>query len=138
MIHLPNSLETTNTKLAAALCAVGIPLRKEVPVRLLTGDRGEQHCFFFQEKSPCGLYVTADLIKAWDDPVWHAQNPEHPFAYLKVAFQNQERLRDYIKSGTRIAAVAQGSKIAFLSLHASDALQKKVFTELSRKSTFQH
>ena len=131
MIHLA-SLETTNTKLAAALCAVGIPLRKDYPVRLLTGDRGDRHCFFFESVSPCGLYKTAELILAWDDPEWHRRNPEHPFAYLQVAFQNQERLNDYIKKGTRIAAVAKGSKIAFISLHASDTLQKKVFTELSR------
>lgn len=129
MIHL-SQLETTNTKLAAALCAVGIPLRKNVPVRRITGDRGDQLCFFFEENSPCGLYRTGPLIKAWDDAAWHQKNPEHPFAYLKVAFQNWERLRDYAKNSVPIAAVQHGSKIAFLSLHASDALQKKVFTEL--------
>jgi len=131
MIHL-SSLDTTNTKLAAALSACGIPLRTDVPVSLLTGDRGDRHCFFFQPVSPCGLYHTAELILAWDDPLWHQRNPEHPFAYLKVAFQNMDRLTDYVKKGTRIASVTHGSKIAFLSLHASDALQKKIFTELKR------
>lgn len=131
-IHL-NPLETTNTNLAAALCAVGIPLRKEAPVRLMTvTGKGESHCFFFQEKSPCGDYVTSDLIKAWDDKEWHMRNPEHPFAYLKVAFENKERLTDYIKKGTRIATVQKGSKIGFLSLNASDADQKRFFTELNR------
>lgn len=131
LIHL-NPLETSNTKLAAALCAVGIPLRKETPVRLMAGPRGDTHCFFFEEKSPCGDYLTAELIKAWDSKEWHLRNPEHPFAYLKVAFENQERLTDYIKKGTRIATVTRGSKFGFLSLDASDGAQKRFFDELKR------
>lgn len=130
-VHL-QSLETTNTQLAAALCAVGIPLNKDCPVRLITGDR-DRHAFFFEPQSPCGLYVAAELIKAWDDKEWHEKNPEHPFAYLKVAFQNSTRLTDYIKSGTRVAAIKRGHKIAFISLNASDSLQKKIFTELNRR-----
>jgi hypothetical protein len=132
LIHL-NPLETSNTKLAAALCAVGIPLRKETPVRLMAGDRGDSHCFFFQEQSPCGEYKTAELIKAWNDREWHLRNPEHPFAYLKVAFENHERLTDYVKKGSRIATVTRGSKFGFLSLDASDVAQKRFFTELKRK-----
>jgi hypothetical protein len=131
MFHL-SSLETTNTKLAAALSAVGIPLRKNVPVRLMTGvSRGDTHCFFFEEQSPCGQFKTDELIKAWSDPEWHRQHPEHPFAYLKVSFDNMERLTDYIRKGTRTAAVTKGRKIAFLSLHAPDPVQKLVFAELN-------
>ena len=76
---------------------------------------------------------TKELILAWDDEGWHTRNPEHPFAYLKVAFQNFERLTDYCRKGTPIAFVTKGSKIAFLSLNASDQLQEKVFKELNRK-----
>lgn len=131
LIHL-NALETTNTKLAAALCAVGIPLRKDTPVRLMTGLRGDSHCFFFEAQSACGDYKTDELIKAWDNKEWHLRNPEHPFAYLKVAFDNAERLTDYIKKGTRIATVTRGSKFGFLSLAASDTAQKRFFDELKR------
>jgi hypothetical protein len=131
LIHL-NPLETSNTKLAAALCAVGIPLRKETPVRLMSGPKGDSHCFFFQERSACGEYQTDELIKAWDSKEWHMRNPEHPFAYLKVAFENHERLRDYVKKGTRIATVTRGSKFGFLSLEASDIAQKRFFDELKR------
>ncbi|MES2923686.1 MAG: hypothetical protein V4819_19180 [Verrucomicrobiota bacterium] len=134
LINLPpGSLETTNTKLAAALSAVGIPLREECPVRHITGVRGgDSYCFFFQEKSPCGDYITAELIRAWDDPVWHMKHPEHPFAYLKVGFDNAERLTDMIRSGTPIGCVTKGSKIGFLTLDASDAAQKIFFQELKR------
>lgn len=132
LIHL-SQMETTNTKLASSLCAVGIPLRKDTPVRLMTGNRGDSHCFFFEAQSPCGKYKTDELIKAWDDKAWHLKNPDHPFAYLKVAFENQARLTDYIRKGTRIATVTKGSKFGFLSLDASDSAQKRFFTELNRK-----
>jgi hypothetical protein len=132
MIHLA-SLETSNTKLAAALTAVGIPLKKEKPVQIITGAKGpDRVAFFFEPISPCGLYKTKELMLAWDDERWHVRNPEHPFAYLKVAFQNMERLTDYCRKGTPIAFVQKGSKLAFLSLKASDDLQKKVFKELNR------
>lgn len=120
--------------LAAALSAVGVPLRAgHHAIRMVTGDTGDRHCYFFQEQSPCGLYKTMELIRAWDDPDWHERNPEHPFAYILVAFRNRERLTDYIRKGVPTAAVKKGTKIAFLPLNASDQLQRKVFTELNRK-----
>jgi hypothetical protein len=127
------SLETTNTMLAAALAAVGIPLRKTNSVRIVTGDFGDRTCFFFEEKSPCGLYDTFELIRAWDDPDWHEKHPEHPFAYILVAFRNREKLNAYINKGIPTVAVKKGSKIAFLPLNASDPLQQKVFAQLNRK-----
>ena len=127
-----NPLETGNTKLAAALSAVGIPLRKESPVRLLTGAKGDSKCFFFEPQSPCGHYRTVELILAWNDREWHAKHPEHPFAYLKVAFENHERLTDYVRQGTPIAAVTKGNKIGFLSISAGDDAQKIFFKELNK------
>lgn len=126
-------LETSNTKLAAALTAVGIPLRKNNPVKIITGDSGEKRCFFFAPVSPCGMYKTHELIRAWNDPEWHLKNPEHPFAYVKVAFDNFERLRDYIKQGVPTVCVKKGHKFAFLSLNAPDSLQQQVFSRLNRR-----
>jgi hypothetical protein len=132
MIHLA-SLETTNSKLAAALTAVGIPLKKSKPVQIVTGGKGpDRVAYFFEAKSPCGAYDTKELMLAWENDEWHARNPEHPFAYLKVGMQNLDRLNEYCRKGTPIAYVQRGSKIAFLSLNASDDLQKKVFAELKR------
>lgn len=136
MIHL-GSLETTNSKLAAALCAVGIPLRKQrgdlKPVQIVTGGKGgDRVAFFFEDQSPCGAYKTKELMLAWENEHWHRNNPEHPFAYLKVAMENLERLNEYCRKGTPMAYVTRGSKIAFLSLNAPDQLQQKVFTELKR------
>lgn len=131
--YLTNPLETTNTKLAAALSAVGIPLSETVPMRLLTGDRGDSCCFTFQDKSPCGEYITEDLIKIWDDGEWHERNPDHPFAYLQCAARNEARLLDCVKSGIPIVAVQKNGKIGFVSYHAPDAVQRLVEQELKRK-----
>ena len=126
------SLETTNTKLAACLAACGISLRAHNPIRKVLGDCRDQTAFFFEPISPCGNYKTAELIAAWDDKSWHLKNPEHPFAYLKVAMDNMERLRDFVRKGIPTIAVEKGSKVAFLSLDASDDLQKTVFTRLNQ------
>ena len=80
LIHLQTTAanETTNSDLAAALTACGIPLKKDCPVRLLTGHGGDRHCFFFEDQSPCGLYITAKLIAAWNfrrRETWEARLP---------------------------------------------------------------
>ncbi|MEO5712163.1 MAG: hypothetical protein ABIT37_01635 [Luteolibacter sp.] len=127
------SLETTNTKLAGCLSSCGIKLRKGNEFMQLMGDRGEQTCWFFEEKSPCGQYDTSALIAAWDDKEWHEKNPEHPFAYMKVAFDNAERLTDFARRSIPTVAVAKGKKVAYLSLNASDSLQKEIFTKLNKR-----
>lgn len=132
MFHLP-SCETSNTELAAALASVGIPLKKECPVRILTGHGGDRHCFFFEEISPCGQFKTGELIQAWHDPEWHKAHPRHPFAYVKVAFKNKHHLTDYVRKGVPIAVEEKSGKLAFLPLNASDELQKKVFQKLNSR-----
>jgi hypothetical protein len=92
--------------------------------------------FFFEPVSPCGQFVTAELILAWDDPEWHIRNPEHPFAYQKTAFSNHERLLDWIKKKIPIVAVKRGSKIAFLTRDAHPEIQRRVFNELARKRKY--
>lgn len=133
MIHLPSGLETTNTDLAAALTAVGIPLNKTTPVRVMTGHGGDRHAFFFQHASPCGNYKTLELIRAWDDPEWHRTHPEHPFAYIKVALQNRKRLVEYVKGSTPIFVAEKHGKLAFISLNASPATEQKIFNRLNAR-----
>lgn len=132
MVNLPNG-ETTNTDLAAALCAVGIPLKKGCPVRILTGHGGDRHSFFFEPISPCGNYRTFELIQAWDDREWHRQHPEHPFAYIKVAMQNRKRLMEYVKGAVPIFVAEKHGKLAFLSFNASPETEKKVFNRLNSR-----
>lgn len=125
------TLQTTNTDLASCLCAVGIPLMKNQPIKELVGDR-KAIAFFFEPVSPCGLYHTQELILAWDDKEWHLKHPEHPFAYLKTAFQNRARLRDMIKGNVPTVVVKRGDKFAFLSLHAEPKLVDDTMRELKR------
>jgi len=125
-------LQTCNTHLAAALSAVGIPLMPgDQGVRVLVGDVNRM-TFFFQPLSVCGTYKTDELIRAWDDRDWHLANPEHPFAYIKVAFANSSRLLDYIKGGKPTVACRHGSKIAFMNLNAPEHLRRQVERELRR------
>ena len=121
--HL-SSTATSNTSLAAALTAVGIPLAKKPFVRVV-GDntRGERLVWFFEPQSADGQYQTAELIAAWNDDGWHQANPEHPFAYIKCALRNRERLVDKVKRDVPLACVRQRGKIAFIPLNASPRTQ---------------
>ena len=81
-----SSTSTSNTCLAAALSAVGIPLAPKPFVRVVgDGIRGERVVWFFEPQSEDGKFQTKELIQAWHDDAWHHCNPEHPFAYIKCA-----------------------------------------------------
>lgn len=115
-----SSTATSNTSLAAALTAVGIPLAEKPFVRVVgDGIRGERTVWFFEPQSPDGQYQTKELISAWNDDAWHLANPEHPFAYIKCALLNRERLVDKVKQDVPLACVKRRGKIAFIPLDAS-------------------
>ena len=63
-----SSISTGNTMLAAALCAVGIPLAQKPFVRIAgdTADPGRM-IWFFEPRSHDGRHLTKDLIAAWHD-----------------------------------------------------------------------
>ena len=62
--HL-SSTATSNTCLAAALTAVGIPLAERPFLRVVgDGIRGERVVWFFDPQSPDGRFQTRDLIAA--------------------------------------------------------------------------
>ena len=117
--HL-SSTATSNTSLAAALTAVGIPLA-ERPFARVVGDgiRGDRLVWFFEPQSADGKFQTKELIEAWNDDGWHHANPEHPFAYIKCALKNRERLVDKVKQDVPLACVKRRGKIALLPLNAS-------------------
>ena len=103
--HL-SSTATSNTCLAAALTAVGIPLAEKPFVRVVgDGIRGERMVWFFEPQSPDGKFQTKELIAAWHDDAWHLANPEHPFAYIKCALMNREPLVDKVKQDVPLACI---------------------------------
>ncbi len=115
-----SSTATTNTALAAALTAVGIPLSDKSFIKVVgDGVRGERTMWFFEERSLCGKYKTRELIAAWSDDSWHLANPEHPFAYIKCALSNREKLVDKVKQEVPLACVKRRGKIAFIPLNAT-------------------
>ena len=115
-----SSDSTTNTCLAAALTAVGIPLAPK-PLAQVVGDgiKGERTIWFFDPVSLCGKYITKELIAAWNDESWHIRNPEHPFAYIKCALGNREKLVDKIKHNVALACVKRRDKVALIPLNSS-------------------
>ena len=121
--HL-SSTATSNTCLAAALTAVGIPLAEKPFVRVVgDGIRGERTVWFFETQSHCGKFDTKALIEAWHNDAWHLANPEHPFAYIKCALLNRERLVDKVKQDVPLACVKRWGKIAFIPLDASPSVE---------------
>lgn len=121
---------TNNLALAAALLSVGIPFG-ETPFTLTKSNKGgDNYTFFFGEKSECGKYSTDELMKAWYDDAWHVENPEHPFAYVKCAFQNRERLLDKVNQGAPLIVIEKNGKLAILSSNTSEETQEKIFRRL--------
>jgi hypothetical protein len=119
-----SSTATSNTSLAAALTAVGIHLSEKPFVRVVgDGIRGERTVWFFDPQSPCGKFQTKELIAAWHDDAWHLSHSEHPFAYIKCALLNRERLVDKVKRDVPLACVKRRGKIAFIQLDASPATE---------------
>ena len=117
--HL-SSTATSNTALAAALSALGIPLAQKPFVRVVgDGIRGERVVWFFEPQSADGTHQTKPLIEAWNDDTWHLANPEHPFAYIKAALMNREALITKIKQDVPLACISRRGKFAFLPLNAS-------------------
>ena len=121
--HL-SSTATSNTCLAAALTAVGIPLAEKPFVRVVgDGIRGERTVWFFETQSHCGKFDTKALIEAWHNDAWHLANQEHPFAYIKCALLNRARLVDKVKQDVPLACVKRRGKIAFIPLDASPSVE---------------
>ena len=114
------SASTSNTCLAAALTAVGVPLAEKAFVRLVgDGIQGERVVWFFEPQSFDGRFQTKELIAAWRDENWHRANPEHPFAYIKCALLNRERLVDKIKRDVPLACLRSRGRVVFLPLNAT-------------------
>jgi len=132
-IPILQSSGTTNTMLAAALTAMGIPLHTERPFSVATGDGivGDHRVtFYFEQVSICGQYSTAELLAAWEDREWHDKHPEHPFAYIKCAMQNYGRLLDKLKKEAPIGVIRKHKKLALISLNASQHLQDLILRRL--------
>jgi len=108
-------LQTDDIELACALLSCGIPLWSQFPIERHPDSRIS---FFFHPQSPCGAYNTRELMLAWQDPHWHENNQEHPFAYLWCAFENRRRLMREIKLKNPMITFVRAGFPHFLSMNA--------------------
>jgi hypothetical protein len=94
------------------------------PAQTLVQDHIHRHNLVEKDKpSQCGKFQTKALIEGWNDDAWHLANPEHPFACIKCALLNRQRLVDKVKQHVPLACVKRRGKIAFIPLDASPATE---------------
>jgi hypothetical protein len=98
---------TTNTRAAAALYALDVPLDTARTLTSIAGDgiNGVRITWHFQEASPSGN-SSAKMIKAWDDREYARNNPDCPLVNIKAAFLIYADLARGIKEGTLECAAA--------------------------------
>ena len=92
---------TTNTRAAAALYALDVPLDLQRTLTSIAGDgiKGLQITWHFGEVSPNGD-SSAKMLKAWDDQEWARNNPDCPLVNIKAAFLAYAEIARSIKEGT--------------------------------------
>jgi hypothetical protein len=78
---------TTNTRAAAALYALDVPLDLQRTLTSMAGDgiNGLRITWHFAESSPNGD-SSSKMLKAWDDREWAKSNPDCPLVNIKAAF----------------------------------------------------
>jgi hypothetical protein len=124
-------IKVQNLSLAAALLAIGIPFDEATPfITTKKLDGSSETLFFFKDVSMCGQYGTLQMINAWNDPNFHINNPEHPFAYISCAFKNRDGLLDKVKQSADMVVIEKNGKLAVISKSASLETQNKVFSQL--------
>jgi hypothetical protein len=98
---------TTNTRAAAALYALDVPLDTARTLTSMAGDgvNGVRITWHFAEFSPKGE-SSARMIKAWDDREHARQNPDCPLVNIKQAFLIYAEIARSIKEGTIECSVA--------------------------------
>lgn len=123
---------TTNTNLAAALLASGIPFDPVKPFEEFVGE----YCrivYYFAPSDPEGTMRTGELIAAWDNlDAWLAAHPNHPFSYAACGAKNKERLLDLVKARAPQIVVSKGRSYAVIRANAPVADQDRILCKLER------
>ena len=89
------STSTRDTKEAAALQTLGVPLRIEKSVDAKTGDR--YSLFFLGIEAFDGQHLTSTLRRLYREPDFAKSTPAHPFLACKFALRARERLLAILK-----------------------------------------
>jgi hypothetical protein len=89
-----------DTRLAAVLIELGIPLRKDPPYTHRLSTRGAHIVkWHFESHSPDGVHEASALIKAWHEGLpWATRNAGHPLAKHIVAMHNEKTMLAHINN----------------------------------------
>ncbi len=123
-------------RLVAALTTIGVPLDDDCPYletrELVEGSERRLVTWTLKAMSICGQYDARKLIEAWHDPVWTTQNAEHPFAYIKTAFQNAGLLAAEVARLAPVALIRKGQKFALVPFDATLERRQELFSALDQ------
>lgn len=108
--------DTRNTRLAALILAMEVPLKPENPYSTQAGDgfSGVRVTWNFMESNPAGL-KPGKIIQAWIDLKWCADNPDHVIPKVKKAFEEYDRLIACAKGN--FSSVPNVGKLPTLKTH---------------------
>jgi|GEM_PF-1231724 len=122
------------TDLIAALTALGIPLDTDCPYQetreMVDGHEQRVVTWVLKPSSVCGRFETQAMLKAWDDPAFAKTNPEHPFAYIKQAFENLLRIRCGVAAQAPLALIRKGKRIALIPFDLTPERREELLAEL--------
>ena len=116
--------------LGAAILACGI--KQVIPAKAIDDleKRHTTYVWHFEQENEDGTVKTRDLIDAWDDETFIANNPDHPFAFIMAAFGNRERMLDEIKQGIGYVQTRSGDKIILVNKQEKDAKKVRRLTHV--------
>lgn len=130
---MKNQINVSDINLAAALAAIGIPLKEHEDgsppfIKLQTG-KGTSFTFFFESEFE-GMN-TQHFVDAWHDDEYIKENPEEPFAYIKAAMkENRPALLDVINQSCSLVCIEKGKKFALISSNATEEQRKQLLKRL--------
>lgn len=127
---------SAKTDLIAALTALGIPLDTDCPYQetreLIDGREQRVVTWVLKPASICGRFETQEVIRAWGDSDFIKINSEHPFAYIKQAFENHARIVETALSKAPLALIRKGKRIALIPFDATPERREQLLSELDQ------
>lgn len=133
------ALFTANVAAAAALVAIGVPLREPVPVTVTIENGREQVLFWFlREEIECGgLLRTAGfwleaLTCTWSDFRDKLElDLDHPIAFLKASAENRQVLLAGVKRarGKPFRVLRRANRIIIVSADTSEDSMRRLLAQ---------
>lgn len=116
--------------LASALATMGVEFDPTTPFVKTVTESGPEYTFFFKGQTTCGTYKTNDLIQWWFKDRFVAENPEHPFAYIKQAMVNRNHLLDLVKQAKSTFIIERRGKTAIIGEDLPEEEKQKILKRL--------